>query len=474
MSNLTTCVATRSAISSPESAAGRSRCGEQDGMTLDLFGPEVPHANHFLPPVKDLANPMSGTSGPSSSGSSPSADPASSLESKSHHLPSLGEQTKLCKRCGEARHLSDFRAHNKGGLRGTCKQCENTAVREAKPWASDAKRAYLKERRATHRGFSLTNDAKRRAKEKGLAFDLDWRDIQARIDRGVCEVTGIAFDLSTPKAWNAPSLDQREAKGGYTPENTRVVLYALNTMANCWGEDLISLIADAIRKKRSLSASSDYSRRIGANLRQSLTGLGSTLYAMTWTEQVTPSGFVFSRLVASAARTSDSGCTGWRTPQAQDSEHSPANEARNSTPGRQVMLAHQCALAGWPTATSTDALRFPSPDFATTNVTLNHAAVLAGWGTPTATEPGGTGEAYVARSQASTGNTAPTMLSHQAQLVGPARFTVTGEMLTGSCAGTESGGQLNPAHSRWLMDYPVDWCVAGINAWHRTAPRRGV
>ena len=130
-----------------------------------------------------------------------------------------------------------------------------------KEW-SIANHAHLlareKTRQLTKRAQCLVSYARRRARAKGMAFDLDSHipDIQARIDAGRCEMTGIAFTLNGGIRWDSPSLDRKNPSLGYTASNVRVIIHALNSAMGNWGEQRLIEIVDAMQSCRKSRRSS--------------------------------------------------------------------------------------------------------------------------------------------------------------------------------------------------------------------------
>lgn len=159
-------------------------------------------------------------------------------------------------------------------------------------------------------------------------------------------------------------------------------------------------------------------------------------------------------------------CSGWTTPAARDWKDSGKDIVPRSDNGRDRFdqLPRQAVLTGWPTPTTTNNGKGETAETRLSKgFGLNpaDAVQLAGW--PTVTSSMRT-EQDLAQALTAGNHQNREEYSNSKLFNEPMRLTHTGTMLTGFSAGMESGGQLNPEHSRWLMGLPIEWgsCAAMV------------
>jgi hypothetical protein len=90
-------------------------------------------------------------------------------------------------------------------------------------------RGYYIERCARQPLFAVVDQAKYRAKKKGLAFDLS----QDMLMPEFCPVLGIRLERAKGTLTRqdaSPTLDRIDPKGGYTKENVRVISWRANKL----------------------------------------------------------------------------------------------------------------------------------------------------------------------------------------------------------------------------------------------------
>lgn len=264
------------------------------------------------------------------------------------------------------------------------------------------------------------------------------------------------------------------------------------------------------------SVSASLQSSLESRLRAKLSMLGSTLYKLTWKPWVTPLGVSRSRLRASVRRTSETAPTGplpdlvpWPTPVVNDAKGSDYTYNMGNHDSICLKLGGAAKLTGWPTPVARDHFPAHTPEYIAAKMAqghgmanLNDRVQLAGWPTPT-TRDWKDGEECLnvpvnsllgrsvwaagwptPRANDGTGDKIPpgregglalkqtVLLTAWTVEDGPARLTAGGQMLTGCSAGMESGGQLNPAHSRWLQALPPVWDDCAVMAMQSMPKRR--
>lgn len=93
----------------------------------------------------------------------------------------------------------------------------------------------------------MLNGALKRAFARDVPFGISVDEVMrlhAVLETGVCELTGIAFEIGNGKVGpNSPSLDRIKPELGYVDGNLRVIIFALNSAMGDWGlETLIEMV----------------------------------------------------------------------------------------------------------------------------------------------------------------------------------------------------------------------------------------
>lgn len=103
-----------------------------------------------------------------------------------------------------------------------------------------------------------------RANKRGQSYSLspDAILLMMRSQNYRCAISGLPFSLDWSDGRNpfAPSLDRINNGLGYTPDNTRLVLSAVNYGLNVWGVEIYAAICAAVAQKQNVFASFDVNR----------------------------------------------------------------------------------------------------------------------------------------------------------------------------------------------------------------------
>lgn len=175
----------------------------------------------------------------------------------------IKSRTRLCRSCNAAKGRRFF-AENKQHVIATAKARRaekreeiNEYWRTHRKTAPDAHKTREAKWRATYqatlagRVARMISRSRACAKRAGVEFDITPEWLSERLSAGVCEATGLPFDLS-PNPYSCrsnpfqPSIDRLQPGGGYTINNARVTVLIFNVARSDFGDAPLLVMAKAL------------------------------------------------------------------------------------------------------------------------------------------------------------------------------------------------------------------------------------
>lgn len=175
---------------------------------------------------------------------------------------STGRGLKWCPACTRDRRTEEFSKNSASpdGLDSFCAECSNSRRRlKAKKAGGPGHVSYrtpeqlsrqeAKDRISIRGVLSRRISEARQRAECSVTVDFLMR-MYSDLD-GRCSVSGIPMRVGAAKrAFDSMSVDRIDSSKGYTEENTRLVIWAVNAGMGDWGEDVFALVCQEVIKRR--------------------------------------------------------------------------------------------------------------------------------------------------------------------------------------------------------------------------------
>lgn len=152
----------------------------------------------------------------------------------------IAEATKLCggkHGCGLVLPVREFSKRKDGRLQAYCRYCAGQYYRqwraENPERAAAAVRRWQKNNPIANKANTLVQNAR---KPGPSDIDMDW--VMERLERGVCEFSGVPFVYETGHP-HMPSIDRIDpTQPGHMKDNCRVILWGLNGFKGVASEEV--------------------------------------------------------------------------------------------------------------------------------------------------------------------------------------------------------------------------------------------
>ncbi len=153
------------------------------------------------------------------------------------------DPNKTCLHCKRSLPRTEEFFYRKSPIRWrtACRDCAPAIRRQEGKKIRDGRSPF--ERKAQ----LLLKGARVRAKDKGLPLEITIAWIRIRLEKGICEATGIKFGSGAFTA----SLDRRDNSKGYTEANVQMVVWIHNAARNNWGDRALHVYMKAYIKNKS-------------------------------------------------------------------------------------------------------------------------------------------------------------------------------------------------------------------------------